>query len=74
MSDAAAFPLMIGVSDGINSIDFGKAEDLSAFMRKLKIGDEDLVICGISFPSDEILEIAESLTLLATKILWVLLP
>lgn len=57
-------PPLIGINDGINSLEFGNAEDLSNFMLEPK---------GMNLPTESMEEVALGLALLATKLQWILI-
>jgi hypothetical protein len=71
--DAEHTPI-IGLSNGTNHIEFKNADDLSDFVRKLKISNGQTEPCWINLPVDTLGEVVRALEELALKILWVLEP
>jgi hypothetical protein len=71
--DAEHTPI-VGLSNGTNHIEFKNAEDLSDFVRKLKISNGHMEPSWINLPIDTIGEFVKTLEVLALKILWVLEP
>lgn len=69
-SKSGTKPSMIGISDGSNFIDFKDANDLSDTIQDIN-ATPTLQPKGINLPIESIKEITDALSLLARRLLWV---